>query len=450
MFLDEVSITVRGGAGGRGCVSWRREKYVPKGGPDGGDGGNGGSVFLTADPNTDTLSDFASKKVFEAASGRFGMGKNCGGKNAEDLYLKVPPGTMVYRVSSHEGTSPIGGGPRRGDTQYVDPLPCPSRREGYLLADLHSPDDQILVAHGGRGGYGNAHFVSSVRQRPDFAELGDPGEEKELKLELKLVADVGIIGFPNVGKSTLISVISAARPKIADYPFTTLVPNLGVVTLRRAQGDIRSFVVCDIPGIIEGAAKGKGLGHEFLKHIERCGILLHILDASRPDILDDYKKLRAELEKYSPKLAEKKELVVLNKIDLNPNVDFRIPNAECFAKISATTHQGTDNLAKKLLPLVLEERSRVMVSGTNHDMTLPILRPHLEGDDMRSYDVSYDGKKLIVRGRRLEQFTRMTDFKSPGGVMRFRDVLSRIGLLNLLKAHEGEIFIGDTQVNDVI
>ena len=422
MFLDEATITVRGGNGGSGCVSWRREKYEPMGGPSGGDGGDGGAVWIVADGNTDTLSVFASRKKFSAPDGEAGSGSQRGGKGGEDLRLFVPPGTLIYE----------GGLTKKGE----------------CIADLATNGDCVCIAKGGRGGYGNSHFKSSVRQAPDFAELGEPGEEMIITLELKLVADIGIIGYPNVGKSTLISVISAAKPKIADYAFTTLTPNLGVVAVRG-----RNFVVCDIPGLIEGASEGKGLGHEFLKHVERCGILLHILDISRPNIEDDYKKLRAELEKYSITLAQKKELVVLNKIDLNPNVEQRISNIECFAKISAVTHQGTDDLAKKLLPLILEQRSK---QDTTHyslptaNPSIPILRPHLEGDDMRSYDITYDGTKLVVHGKRLEQFTRMTDFGSPGGVQRFRDVLKRIGLLNLLKAHQGKIYIGEVQVNEYV
>src|SRR3989344_1493775 len=291
MFLDEATIAVHGGNGGRGCVSWRREKFEPMGGPDGGTGGKGGNVIIMADENTDTLSDFASRKKFEALKGRFGSGSNRNGKAGEDMVLLVPPGTLVYEISE------------KGDR--------------HLIADLAEHGDQITVAGGGRGGFGNAHFKSSTRQSPDFAELGEPGEKKMIKLELKLVADIGIIGYPSVGKSTLISVVSSARPKIADYPFTTLIPNLGVVNVAD-----RSFIICDVPGLIEGASEGKGLGHEFLNHIERCGILLHVLDVSRGDadqLIKDYKAIRKELESHSPTLAKKRELVILNKIDLFGN-----------------------------------------------------------------------------------------------------------------------------------
>ena len=276
MFLDEAEITVHGGNGGNGLVSWRKEKFISRGGPWGGDGGDGGNVIFRADSNTDTLSTFAQVKVFRAKNG--GIGGKCDkhGKNGEDLVLKVPPGTVIY----HDGSA---------------------------VADLTNHGDEEIIAKGGRGGYGNAHFTSSVRQAPDFAERGEAGEEKSLNLELKLVADVGIIGYPSVGKSTLISVISASRPKIGDYPFTTITPNLGVV-----QVHDRRFVACDVPGLIDGASEGKGLGDTFLRHIERCAVLVHILDVNREDVVSDYKAIRSELTNYSPTLSEKKEVVILN------------------------------------------------------------------------------------------------------------------------------------------
>lgn len=443
MFLDEVKITVKGGNGGRGCVSWRREKFVAKGGPDGGDGGNGGNVFLIADNNTDTLSHFSSKKRFEAKKGRFGMGKNKRGKDGDDLFLNVPPGTVVYKIPS-----PLGRG-----------IKGEGSGEGTPLADLSQNGDQVLIARGGKGGFGNAHFKSSTRQQPDFAELGEPGEGKKLQLELKLVADVGIIGYPSVGKSTLISAISAAKPKIGDYPFTTLVPNLGVVNV-----DERSYVVCDVPGLIEGAAYGKGLGHQFLKHIERCGVLLHLLDITRDDIIDDYKKLRMELTKYSSKLAEKRELIVLNKTDLVQNEKCKMKNDKfkIFATISAATHEGTEELKKKLLTIVLNEREQANESfdpsdssaeaGCAQDDTsaLPVLQPLLESNQMGAYRIQKDGKKTLVTGRRIEQFTKMTDFRSQGAISRFRDVFKRIGLFKALKDPEGEVWIGDVRVDEYL
>lgn len=441
VFLDEASIEVLGGPGGRGCVGWRQEKYVPKGGPDGGNGGEGGSVYLIADENTDTLSDFASRKRFEAQRGRFGMGKNKNGRQGEDSWLRVPPGTVV------------------------------KRDDGAILADLRAPGDQILVAHGGRGGYGNAHFKSSVRQRPDFAELGEPGEEQTLHLELKLVADVGIIGYPSVGKSTLISVISAARPKIADYPFTTLVPNLGVVTIgeRPAGHSIggRSFVVCDVPGLIEGASEGKGLGDQFLRHIERCGILVHLLDLSHalgeggtldPNVLvQEYRAIRHELAAYSPVLAEKRELVVLNKIDLttqdlSPIVDaLHEKDIDLRHRISAAAHTGVNALVTDLLPIVLKERAKREAPQAGATEELPVLTPHIDDDRMAAFHIEQRGDTLVVQGKRLEQLAKMTDITSEGALRRFRDIVDRIGLKRaLLRAgmtEETEVYIGDIQVN---
>ncbi len=449
MFLDHATIEVIAGSGGRGCVSWRREKYVPKGGPDGGDGGRGGDVIMVADPNTDTLSDYASRKKFEAQIGRFGSGANKRGRDGEDLILLVPPGTVFTQI--------LEDGSER------------------VIADLRQEGDRIVVAKGGRGGYGNAHFVSSVRQRPDFAELGEPGERRTLRLELKLVADVGIIGFPSVGKSTLISVISAAKPKIADYPFTTLVPNLGVVHV----GD-RSYVVADVPGLIEGASQGKGLGDAFLKHIERCGVLLHVLDLSRgmdlttagamhqvdPALLmRDYQAIRKELEAYSPALSHKRELVILNKADLVPDeidqitADLNDSGIPVFAAISAATAQGTKELTQKLLPIVLEERERRVLTDMEAEAEaraqVPVLQPHVDDDRMIAYRIERqpDGS-VTVLGKRLEQFAVMTPFGHPGAQKRFRDVIDRIGLQKALRRLQlppgTPVLIGNVRVEEYL
>lgn len=447
MFLDEAIIEVRGGHGGRGCVSFRREKYVPEGGPDGGDGGDGGSVVLVADENTDTLSTFASRKKFEAPKGRFGMGKNCAGKRGDELLLLVPPGTVVAEVD-----------PETRDTSLH-------------LGDLAVHGERLQVARGGKGGYGNAHFKSSTRQAPDFAELGEPGEIRSLKLELKLVADAGIIGYPSVGKSTLISVISSAKPKIADYPFTTLVPNLGVVEVAG-----RRFEVCDIPGLIEGASEGKGLGDKFLRHIERCGALLHVLDVSRalrgggaPDsaqLIADYRVIRKELAAYSPLLAQKRELVLLHKTDLlNDDVGALVSALEAegipiFITVSSATRRGIDELAHKLLEIVLEERKNrtaealADVERAENSAEVPVLRPHLQTDQMGSYRIKTQPDAIVVAGKRLEQFTVMTDFANEGAVKRWQNVLDRIGLQkNLQKAHDDTglpIFIGEKRVDEYL
>ena len=444
MFLDEATIDVSGGHGGKGCVAYRREKYVPRGGPNGGDGGDGGDVVLIADENSDTLSDYSSNKHFGAQKGQMGLGKNMNGKDGEDLILKVPPGTVV------------------------------TGEDGEHLADLSAHGQQVIVAYGGKGGFGNTHFKSSVRQKPDFAELGEPGEEKKIKLELKLVADVGIIGYPSVGKSTLISVISSAKPKIADYPFTTLVPNLGVVDV-----EDRSYIVCDIPGLIEGASEGKGLGDKFLRHIERCGILIHLLDVSRAlegtevnakKLKEDYDNLRKELERYSapprslgeggPALSKKKEFIVLNKTDLIAGnsepveAELKKMGVDIFMSISSATRKNTDLLTKRIHPMVLEEReNRKPVKEDLEEM--PTLKPLDESNKMGAYQIEKqsDGS-FVVRGKRLEQFTVMTDFSKEGAVQRFRDVLERIGLKQTLEnesqGQEVDVFIGGIRVDSFL
>ena len=288
MFIDEAKIYVRSGDGGNGCMSFRREKFVPKGGPDGGDGGDGGNVVFAVDTNLNTLIAFKFRQHFKAERGQQGESSRKHGRNGEDVIIKVPPGTIV----------------RDAETETV-------------IADLSELDDVVIVAHGGRGGRGNARFATSSNQAPRRADSGLPGEEKNLLLELKLLADVGLVGFPNAGKSTLLSRVSSAHPKIADYPFTTLQPNLGIV----ACGDGRSLVMADIPGIIEGAHEGKGLGLQFLRHIERTKVLLFLVERTSEDPLGDYRKLVDELRLFSEELLEKPRLVALSKTDLLPEDD---------------------------------------------------------------------------------------------------------------------------------
>jgi len=294
-FVDQVSIQVKAGDGGNGAVAFRREKFIERGGPSGGDGGNGGSVVFEADPGLTTLLDYRYQQHHRARNGEHGMGSDCNGAAADDLVLRVPVGTLV----KDEGS-------------------------GELLADLGTPGQRAVVAQGGRGGLGNMNFATSTRQTPRFAQEGKPGEERHLQLELKLLADVGLLGFPNAGKSTLISRVSRARPKVADYPFTTLVPNLGVVPYKNGK----SFVMADIPGLIEGAAEGAGLGLQFLRHVERCRVLVHLVDLAAPGEdrvpVRDYQVLNAELARYSPELAAKPQLVAPNKIDL-PEARERLP-----------------------------------------------------------------------------------------------------------------------------
>ncbi|MBN2314247.1 MAG: GTPase ObgE [Sedimentisphaerales bacterium] len=328
MFIDQAHIWIKAGDGGHGCVSFRREKFIPKGGPDGGDGGRGGNVYFQAVDNLDTLLDFAGKHHWTAQNGRPGSGNNKTGADGEDLVIKVPPGTLIY------------------DTDL-----------DLLLKDLNEVGLKVCVCRAGKGGRGNKAFATPIHQTPRYAEPGKKGQERNIKLELKLIADVGLVGMPNAGKSTLISRCSAARPKIADYPFTTVEPVLGIVEL----SDYRRFVMADIPGLIEGAHTGAGLGHEFLKHIERTTLLVHILDIMPTDgsnPLDNYKAIRTELEKHSKALSEKSEIIVANKIDLDPDEDIVNDLVKEFKQtihpISAVTGSGIKELTELLWQRVRE------------------------------------------------------------------------------------------------
>ena len=322
MFIDQAEIEVQAGDGGNGCVSFRREKYIPKGGPDGGDGGKGGSVYMVAREGLDTLLDFAGKHHWRAERGGDGAGKNMTGKNGADLYIQVPTGTIVHDLE-----------------------------HSIILKDLNQADQTICMARGGRGGYGNTHFAGPTNQTPRQAEPGKAGQQRRLRLELKLIADVGLVGLPNAGKSTLLSRISAARPKVAAYPFTTLQPHLGIVEL----SDYRRFVVADIPGLIEGAHRGQGLGHDFLRHIERTRLIIHLvdiaaLDGSNPK--ENYHAIRTELTKYSDILASKPEIIVASKMDLDPDEKTLHAFSEHFDRevlaISAVTGSHIPQLCERL------------------------------------------------------------------------------------------------------
>jgi GTP-binding protein len=330
MFVDEVDIHVEAGHGGRGCLAFRREKFVPRGGPSGGDGGHGGSVYLVASPHINTLINFRFHPEFQAQRGEHGMGSNCTGHGGGDLELAVPIGTLVYEKTAE------------GDPPY------------RLLADLADEGQRVLVAKGGRGGMGNARFATSTNRAPRKVQPGEPGEIRDLRLELKLLADVGLVGFPNAGKSTMIARISAARPKIADYPFTTLVPNLGVVRL----GEDRSFVVADVPGLVEGAHRGLGLGHQFLRHLERTKVLVHLVDVSSAtgrDPVSDLDIIRQELQLFQPTLAAKPQIVAASKIDAVDDesrviavakraADLKLP----FYRVSAATGTGIPELLEAM------------------------------------------------------------------------------------------------------
>jgi len=322
MFVDEAQIYVKAGDGGSGCVSFRRERFVPKGGPDGGDGGRGGHVYFEATDQLDTLLDFTGKHHWRAGNGQPGQGSNKFGSNGQDLVIRVPVGTLIY------------------DTDY-----------DLLLKDLSESGQRVCLCRGGKGGKGNKAFATATHQTPRECQPGKPGQERNLKLELKLIADVGLVGLPNAGKSTLISRCSAAKPKIASYPFTTLEPVLGIVGL----SDFRRFVMADIPGLIEGASEGAGLGHDFLKHIERTAIIVHIVDVmpmDGTDPVDNYHAIRAELERHSQVLAEKQEIIVANKIDLDPDGEqlahIRQMLGPDIPAISAATGQGIKELSELL------------------------------------------------------------------------------------------------------
>lgn len=403
MFYDKAKIYVKGGDGGNGVVSFRREKYVPHGGPNGGDGGKGGDVQITVDEGLHTLADFRYRRHYKAERGEHGKGSNKHGKNAPDLIIKVPPGTIVIREDS-----------------------------GATIGNLVKPNDSIVAARGGRGGRGNARFVSSTRQAPTIAENGEPGEECWLLLELKLLAEVGLVGFPNVGKSTILSKVTAARPKIADYPFTTLIPNLGVVDL----GERRSFVMADIPGLIEGAHKGTGLGHEFLRHIERTRVIIHVLDVSNPniqEILDGFYKINEELKLYKPELAKKPQFIAANKMDLTSASDNFEKVKQYFSDkgfvvypVSAATGQGLNELMLKVYEKLKYMPEKDLDMGFMPERTYT-LQPEEEFVIEKGNDV------FAVKGKSIERLVAMTKFDEEDSFRRFQRIIRKTGLEEKLK-----------------
>jgi GTP-binding protein len=399
MLFDEVKINVKSGDGGDGCVAFRREKYVPFGGPSGGNGGHGGNVYLVVDRNLNTLIHFRKRIHFKAERGGRGGGKNLQGKRGEDRLISVPPGTMVYDADS-----------------------------GELLADLVEDGQRTLVASGGRGGRGNSTFASPTNQAPRLAEHGEPGQERWLRLELKLIADVGVIGMPNAGKSTLLSVVSAARPKIAAYPFTTLQPNLGVVQV----GEYHAFVMADVPGLIEGASEGAGLGHQFLRHVERTRLLIHLLDGAAPDPLADYQTLNQELAQFSQRLAAKPQIVVLNKMDL-PDAQAWWPlvqeavteNGVEVHAISAVSQQGVRELMGRAFALL-----STLPPPEPAPEEVAVFRPD-ESEETFAVEQEEDGWR--VRGVRVERVAAMTPFVLPEAVARFQRQLRAMGVVEALE-----------------
>ena len=400
-FIDKTKIRIVSGRGGNGMVAWRREKYVDKGGPAGGDGGKGGDVFLVADENMSTLMDFKYKSVFKAESGENGGIKNCHGKWAKDLYIKVPVGTVVRDVKT-----------------------------GNIIADLVEHEQKVLVAKGGRGGRGNARFATAQKRAPQFCEPGEPPIERELILELKLIADVGLLGMPNAGKSTFISRISSAKPKIADYPFTTLVPNLGVV--HKPSGD--GFVVADIPGLIEGASEGVGLGHDFLRHVERCRFLVHVVDITADDPVDNYEKINAELKKHSEKLANLYQIVALNKIDAIDDEakqrlyeEFKKRTDDVFL-ISAVSGENIDSI-KYFMGQKVDEIEKPVSDVVVED------DPGASDNDDSAYEISKVSKDTyIIVGGKIGRLAQVTDERNPEQVIRFQNILTGMGVFDKLKA----------------
>lgn len=405
MFIDVAKIKIRAGKGGDGAVSFHREKYVAAGGPDGGDGGRGGNIVFVADTNLSTLMDFRYKRKYEAPGGENGGAAKCSGKNAQDLVIRVPKGTLIREAES-----------------------------GRVMADI-SGEDPVVVARGGKGGWGNVHFATPTRQIPRFARPGQPGEEFEVQLELKLIADVGLIGFPNVGKSTIISCISAAKPKIANYHFTTLSPVLGVVSL---SGE-RSFVAADIPGLIEGASEGVGLGHDFLRHVERCRMLLHVVDVSGSegrDPKEDFEKINAELASFSERLAACPQLVVGNKCDIATQeqiADFRAyieKKGLIFLPASAATRQGLEALPEEIWK-ILKDLPPVVIYEPDFVPRQPQQNPHaftVHREDDGSFTVESPFLERILFGSDIEDYESLQYFQRQLGDMGVLDKLNEMGV----------------------
>jgi len=411
-FIDEAAITLEAGNGGDGIVAWRKEKYVPKGGPAGGDGGRGGNIYLEATANVGTLVDFRFKKIFKAEAGNPGSQNNSSGRAGKDLVISVPLGTLVYRA-------PIDVEGNTGQER--------------LFADMSNPEERVLVAKAGRGGLGNQNYATSARQAPHFAEKGDKGEHCVLRLELKLLADAGLIGLPNAGKSTLLSVVSAARPKVADYPFTTLEPQLGVVRMDEES----SFVLVDVPGLIEGASDGAGLGDRFLKHVERTRVLLHLMDGAKPidELLADKATIEHELAAWNPMLPNKPTMLVVTKLDLPDaretfeELKAQFPNVR---GISAATNEGVRELLFATWDIV---RSLPAVDVAEPESAIHDLRPN------EAFQIHMDTGIYVVTGDRVERLAKMTDFDSDEALQRFEQILAKMGVTKKLRelgAHEGD------------
>ncbi len=405
MFVDTATVTISAGRGGDGAVSFRHEVYVDKGGPDGGDGGRGGNIVFQAIENLNTLIDFRFKPELKAENGQSGAKRKMTGRSGSDLIVKVPMGTLI-------------------------------KRDGEVIADLTKNGQKEIIAKGGDGGFGNAHFKSSTRQTPRMAEKGEPGEAFEADLELKLLADIGLVGLPNAGKSTFLGAVSNARPEIADYAFTTLTPNLGVATIDRTD-----LLIADIPGLIEGAADGKGLGDQFLRHVERTAVLLHLIDAYSNDVAKDYRTIRGELAKYSDHLADRPEVIALTKIEgLDSEIiDMQIQairdeigsDASVFA-ISSVASTGIHDLLRSLKKQV-KDAEKVALEDIEDEEPLDIPTLTIGGQkDAEAWTVVKEGDIYVVSGEKIEKFARRTNFEQFEGVNRLRDIMRKMGIMHEL------------------
>lgn len=428
MFVDTAKVFIQAGKGGNGCVSFRREIYVDKGGPDGGDGGKGGDVVFEASENVNTLIDFRFKPELKAKPGQNGSKQKMRGRSGDDFIVKVPMGTLV-------------------------------RRNGEVIADLTENGQRVIIAHGGDGGFGNAHFKSSVRQTPRMAELGEEGGTFDAELELKLLADVGLVGFPNAGKSTFLSVVSNARPEIADYAFTTLTPNLGVADI-----DESSLLIADIPGLIEGASEGKGLGDAFLRHVERTAVLLHLIDAYDNDIAKAYRTIRGELASYSPELTTRPEVIALTKTEgldddiIQMQIDavkaVAASDAQVFA-ISSQAHKGLTEVLRALRDKVEAARAAELAAKEEvleDDDGLPTIGL-TEGQLAEAWTVEKgeEDNEFIVRGDKIEKFARRTNYDNYESVDRLRDIMHKLGVSHELRRQGADgtskIIIGGSDFN---
>ena len=448
MFVDKAKVSLKAGDGGNGAVSFRHEIYIPKGGPDGGDGGKGGDIVFKADKDTDTLVDFRFTPILTAENGKAGSGQRAAGRSGKDLIVEVPIGTVVYRLQE-------GANDSASDTLKAarPSLRSSAEHSRLLIADLTHDGQTAIIAKGGDGGFGNAHFKSSTRQTPMVAEVGEPGEEFEAELELKSLADVGLVGLPNAGKSTFLSVVSNAKPEIADYPFTTITPQLGVATIDGHD----LFLIADIPGLIEGAAEGKGLGHDFLRHVERTAVLLHLVDVYNDDAGEAYETIRNELSKYED-LASRPEIVALTKCE---GVDEDIikmqmtsilaknPDAKIFA-ISASAHTGLTELLRELYSVVKDSEytfRELSEATAENEGASPVTTGRSDPSRGKSYsesdiptiELSPDrlkdtwkveklDDKFVVTGEKIEKFARRTDLNNYASVNRLRDIMKKMGI----------------------